>query len=106
MAKLQRWLRGGLLATTAIGLGAFLLESGSVERDLTARITQRLAAEGATWAAIAVTGRNVVVSGTAPSTDSVHAALDAVAAVSGVSAVADATDLLPVASPYMWSARR
>ena len=77
MAKLRRWLRGGLLATSAIALGAFLLESGPVERDLTARITDRLAAEGATWAAVTVTGRDVVLSGTAPSTDAVHAALDA-----------------------------
>jgi OOP family OmpA-OmpF porin len=106
MAKLRRWLRGGLLATIAIGLAAFLLESGPVERDLTARITDRLAADGATWAAVTVRGRDVVLSGTAPSTDAVRAALDAVAVVSGVGGVADATDLLPVASPYLWSARR
>ena len=99
MAKLRRWLRGGLLATIAIGLAAFLLESGPVERDLTARITDRLAADGATWAAVTVRGRDVVLSGTAPSTDAVRAALDAVAVVSGVGGVADATDLLPVASP-------
>src|ERR1700738_4113348 len=101
MAKLRRWLRAGLLATIAIGLAAFLLESGPVERDLTARIANRLAAGGATWAAGTVRGRAAVLSGTAPSTDAVRAALDAVAAVSGLSDVADATDLLPVASPYL-----
>src|SRR5581483_7460258 len=106
MAKLQRWLRSGLLATSAIGIAAFLVEAGPVERDLTGRITERLAADGATWAAVTVRGRDVILSGTAPSTDAVHAALDAVADVGGVGDVADQTGLLPVASPYLWSARR
>src|SRR6185295_8385676 len=106
MAKLRRWLRGGLLATIVIGLAAFFLESGAVERDLTARVAEQLAADGATWAAVTVTGRDVVVSGTAPSTDAVNSALAAVAAVSGVGDVADATELLPIASPNVWSARR
>jgi outer membrane protein OmpA-like peptidoglycan-associated protein/osmotically-inducible protein OsmY len=106
MAKLQRWLRGGLLATAAISLAAFVLESGPIERDLTTRIAARLAADGATWAAVTVRGRDVVVSGTAPSTEAVRAALAAVADITGVGDVADATDLLPVAAPYLWSARR
>src|SRR5436190_712890 len=106
MAKLRRWLRGGLLATIIIGLAAFFFESGAVEHDLTARVAERLAADGATWAAVTVTGRDVVVSGTAPSTDAARSALDSVAAVSGVGAVADSTELLPIASPYVWSARR
>ena len=72
MAKLRRWLRGGLLATVVIGVAAFFLESSAVERDLTARVAERLAADGATWAAVTVTGRDVVVSGTAPSTDAVE----------------------------------
>ena len=106
MAKLQRWLRSGLLATSAIGLAAFLVEAGPVERDLTGRITERLAADGATWAAVTVHGRDVILSGTGPSTDAVHAALDTVAKVSGVGDVADQTALLAIASPYLWSARR
>src|SRR5262249_21165094 len=89
-----------------IGVVAFLLESGAVERDLTARVAERLAADGATWAAVTVNGRDVVVSGTAPSTDAVRSALAPVDAVSGVRSVADLTDLQPIASPCVWPAGR
>ncbi len=106
MANWRKWIRVGLLSTILIALAAFVVSSGDVERDLAARIGERLTAEGQNWAGVAVTGRDATIAGTAPSPESVASALAAAADVAGVRAVVDRTALLPSASPYLWSARR
>jgi outer membrane protein OmpA-like peptidoglycan-associated protein len=106
MAHWRRWLRNGVLATGLIALLAFFVHSGAIERELTASVSDRLAGQGQGWATVAVAGRDVVVGGTAPSTDAVASALALAESVDGVRAVSDATGLLPIASPYVWSVRK
>ncbi len=102
----RRWIRPGLVITVVVAILAVLVEHGAIERDLAGRVEARLAADGQDWASVAVSARNVVIRGTAPSAESQQLAVRSAMRVAGVRAVADATDLLPLASPFVWSARR
>jgi len=102
----RRWIRPGLLVTIVVALVAVLLEHGAIERDLARRVTARLATDGQNWASVSVSARNVTIGGIAPSPESRQLAERSAAAVTGVRAVADISRLLPVAKPYVWSARR
>jgi OmpA-OmpF porin, OOP family len=106
MANWRRWIRPGLVLTLVFAVVAVVLRSGMVERDLGERAAKRLSGDGQNWAKVDVSGRSVTVVGTAPSVEAQAAATESVKQVSGVLAVADASDLLPVASPYIWSVRK
>ena len=106
MANWRRWLRGGLVATVLLALVAFFVRSGAIERRLTTDVAERLVAQGQDWAAISISGRDVILSGTAPSTEAVQSAVALAANVDGVRGVTDETVLLPVVSPYVWSGER
>jgi outer membrane protein OmpA-like peptidoglycan-associated protein len=106
MANWRRWLRSGLVATFVLALLAFFVRSGAIERELTTGVAERLVAQGQDWAAISVSGRDVMLSGTAPSTEAVESAVALAANVPGVRGVTDETTLLAIASPYVWTAER
>ncbi len=106
MLNWRRWIRPGLVMTGLLAVFAVFLRSGAVEEDLIARALQHLAADGQNWATVDVSGRTVTVHGTAPSTEAQEAAIESAADVAGVSRVSDASDLLPIASPYFWSVRK
>ena len=106
MSNWRRWVRPGLAATIVLTLLAWLFGSGAVERDLAARVADGLAADGQDWATVEVSGRSVRIGGTAPSPELQERAVALAAAVDGVRAAANVSGLLPVASPYVWSARR
>jgi hypothetical protein len=65
-------------------LAAVFLEGLSLQADIANRVLQNLHKAGATWAKSHVDGRDVVVSGDAPSADQVDAAIAAVLATRGV----------------------
>lgn len=106
MSNWRRWVRPGLAATIVLALLAVVLRTGGVEQDLTARVSQRLSADGYDWARPAISGRGVEIGGIAPTPEAQAEAVAAVSLVSGVASVVDKSGLLPVASPYVWSARR
>ncbi len=106
MSNWRRWVRPGLATTVALALLAVLLRAGAVESDLTARVSDRLSADGYDWASAKVSGRSVEIDGVAPTPELQSEAMAAAASVSGVAAVVNKSGLLPVASPYVWSARR
>lgn len=106
MANWRRWLRSGLVATVVLALLAFFMRSGAIERELTGEVAERLVAQGQDWAAISVSGRDVLLTGTAPSTEAVESAVALAATVPGVRGVSNETALLPIASPYAWTAAR
>ena len=106
MSNWRRWVRPGLAATVVLALLAFFIRSGAVERDLAARVADGLAADGQDWAAVTVSGRIVRIGGTAPSPELQERAVAVASAVRGVRAAANTSDLLAVASPYVWSAKR
>jgi OOP family OmpA-OmpF porin len=106
MGNWRRWLRIGLAGTILLAIVAFALRIGTVEDDLTQRVASRLADEGHVWASVVVAGRDVTITGTAPTTESQQLAAETAGSVPGVRAVANLTGLLPIAAPYVWSARR
>ena len=101
-----RWIRPGLIATLLVAIIAIVARSGTIQQDLAARVVAQLAADGQGWASVEVSARDVTVLGTAPSTDAQELAVRSARRVAGVRSVADGSGLLPIASPYIWSARR
>jgi OOP family OmpA-OmpF porin len=102
----QRWIRPGLLTTLIVTLVAVLVQSGPIARQLASAVNADLAAGGQAWAIADASARDVTLYGVAPTPESQQAAMRLAAAVPGVHAVRDATSLLPIASPYIWSGQR
>jgi hypothetical protein len=65
-------------------LAALFLEGRTLQADIANRVMQNLHEAGATWAISRVEGRDVIVSGDAPSANQVDAAIAAVLATRGV----------------------
>ena len=102
----QRWIRPGLVMTILVALVAVVARSGSIGRELAGAVNADLAAKGQAWATADASARDVIIRGTAPTPESQQAALRLAQAVPGVHSVTDRTGLLPIASPYVWDARR
>jgi outer membrane protein OmpA-like peptidoglycan-associated protein len=102
----RRWIRPGIVVTILVTLIAIVARNGAIGRDLGAAVTAKLAAEGQTWATVETSARDVTIRGIAPTPESQQAALRVAADVRGVRAVADGSDLLPIVSPYAWTARK
>jgi outer membrane protein OmpA-like peptidoglycan-associated protein/osmotically-inducible protein OsmY len=106
MLKWRRWIRPALGATFLLTAVALFVEVGPVRRDLAERVASQLAADGQGWANVEVSGRSVTIGGTAPSTESQEIATRSAAAVRGVLTVSDRSNLLPLASPFVWTAKK
>jgi len=106
MSNWRRWVLPGLATTTLLAVVATSMRAGDVERELTARVTKELAGAGQAWAVVTVSGRSVVLGGLAPSEEAQRLALATATTVRGASSVSDRSDLLPIATPYEWSASR
>ena len=102
----QRWIRPGLVTTILVALIAIIVRSGSIGRDLASAVNANLAAKGQSWATADGSARDITIKGTAPTPESQQAAVRLAQAVPGVHSVTDRTDLLPIASPYVWNAHR
>lgn len=106
MTKWRKWIRPGLVTTFVFALLAIFLRSHLLEDELAGRVRARLANDGHDWAEVEVSGRSVVLRGTSPSREAQTAAASSAGQVDGITAVADASALLPVASPYAWSVKK
>ena len=102
----QRWIRPGLVVTLVVALVAVALRHGVVEQELAGRVSAALAADGQGWATVAVSSRDVTLGGVAPAPEARQRAEALVTGLTGVHAVTDASGLLPIISPFVWSARR
>lgn len=106
MMNWQRWIRPGLVISFFIAVLAVFFRSGIVERNLADQTMDRLASDGHDWAQVEFSGRGASIVGTAPSIEAQSAAVRSVRQIAGVGAVVDASDLLSIASPYIWSLRK
>ncbi len=102
----RRWLLPALLVTTLLAVAAVVLTTPQLENDLESRVAARLAQAGHDWATVAVDGREVILAGTAPTEVERLNARDAAAAVWGVGTLRDDSELIPLASPFVWAAER
>ena len=106
MSNWRRWVWPGLATTIVLTAFAMAVRSADVERDLAARVSEQLVDAGQDWAVVAVSGRGIEIEGTAPTEEAQRLAVEAALGVGGAGSVSDRSELLGVASPYDWSARR
>ena len=106
MGRWLGWLvpTGGAAALlTAVG---WLVSFGPIAEDVSGRAAEQLKRDGHGWAKIAIDGRDVTLTGIAPSEAAVRLALDAADRVFGVRVVEAKATVVPLADPYVFSAAR
>lgn len=93
---------------TAAGLTAvaWLASFGPIADDVAARARAALESDAQPWARVAIDGRDVTLSGVAPTPGSPQLALEAADRVFGVRVVASRATVLPLADPYLFAATR
>ncbi len=101
-----RWLLPAVVVTVVLTVAAILIQYPSIQNDLEQRVAARMDQAGLAWVTVAVDGRDVILTGTAPEMQMQQQARDAAAAVWGVASVRDKTALIPLASPFTWSAQK
>lgn len=106
LGRAARWLIPATLVTTLLAVAAISVTTPRIEEDLGTRIATKLAQGGHDWVSVEVQGRDVILEGTAPTEVERKNAREAAAEVWGVGAVRDNTQLIPLASPFVWSAER
>lgn len=97
----QKWIWPGILATVMLTALAILMKSGSIQEDLQTRCLQ-----GNEWAVAKADGRDLHLSGTAPSEEARDQAVASVRECYGVRVASADIALLPVEDPYTFSATR
>ncbi|MEZ5839956.1 MAG: OmpA family protein [Hyphomicrobiales bacterium] len=94
-------------ATVIVGtVLALVVRSGHIETDLVERAGAALKADGQPWGAVTADGRDLTLSGTAPSEGYREMGRQSVDRVWGVRVVKDASDILAVADPFVWTAEK
>jgi OOP family OmpA-OmpF porin len=101
----RRWL-WGVIPLVGIALAAVYLERGAIETDLSERAARALADKGASWAIVAISGRDVVLTGGATHDNEPVEAEAALRRVWGVRYVNNNAGLPPKVEPFVWAARR
>ncbi|HXE88351.1 MAG TPA: OmpA family protein [Hyphomicrobiaceae bacterium] len=101
----RRWL-WGVIPLVCASVAAVYLERGVIEKDLTDRATQALAASGAYWAEVNFTGRDVALTGHATADNEPPEAEAVLRKLWGVRQVNNGANLPPKVEPYLWQANR
>ncbi len=83
-----KWLLWAPPMVVMTTLAAHMLNTGALIRDISARTTEQLFAIGANWAAASLNGRDVTLTGDAPSQQAIDSAVKALAGTYGVRTVA------------------
>ena len=96
----------GLIPLALVALLALYFRPQPIEQDLAARTNAALVEAGEAWASIALDGRDVSLTGVAPSEGAKTQAAEIARSVWGVRVVQDATELLALADPFRWRAAR
>ncbi|WP_029073988.1 OmpA family protein [Kaistia adipata] len=102
----RRCLVPGLVVITLLTVVALGMTSGRIGRDIGERVDAQLAIDGQPWATANVSGRSVTVMGTSPTLLAQRLAVESAERVWGVSRVVDGSGVIPLQSPYRWSAKR
>jgi OOP family OmpA-OmpF porin len=106
MSAWRRCLLPGFVAITVLTVVALFMTSGQITRDIGARVDAQLGVDGQPWANAHVSGRSVTVMGTSPTLLSQRLAVESAERVWGVSRVVDGSGVIPLQTPYQWSATR
>lgn len=103
MCNWKKWVWPWGLLPLILAIIAILMKSGPVEEELTGRASEALNAQHS-WANVSLDGRDLTLSGTAPTEAAKAEAVDLADGAYDVRIVKDDTDLLALASPYNFGA--
>lgn len=96
----------GLFLVTLLTIWALVSTAPRVESDIGERVDNQLALDGQPWASAKISGRTVTVMGTSPTLLAQRLAVESAERVWGVGLVKDGSGVIPLQSPYTWSAKR
>ena len=107
MCNWRAWLLPGLVTVALLTALAIIARGGQVEQDLSSRAAALFSADGVPWASATLDGRDLALSGTAPTQAAFDAAIQSAGRVWGVRTVTTETlTLLPLADPYTLTFQR
>ena len=104
MCNWKKWIWPGLITTAILTMLAGWLAGPNVEADLTAKASSVLQDGGHGWAKVALDGRDLTLSGTAPEPDAQSAAAGLVGNAYDVRVVKNISGVVPEQKPYTFSA--
>ncbi|MAY63738.1 MAG: hypothetical protein CML29_16165 [Rhizobiales bacterium] len=93
------------MTIAALTTGAVWFSAERVESDIATRAEDVLA-QTQSWAGVAISGRDIEITGDAPSEVARSEAIAKASEIDGVGAVTDKTGLLPLESPYRFSVEK
>ena len=96
----------GFLPLLLLTLVTYWAKAGAIQDDLASRTNVERRAEGHRWARVEMDGRDMSLSGVAPTEADRSQMMEIAAAVWGVRQVSDNIELLEIVDPYTWSAER
>ena len=103
MCNWKKWIWPGILATVLLTALAMLMRSGAIEQDLQSKALDGLSANHG-WAQVALDGRDLTLTGVAPSEEAAAEALQIAEDAYDVRVAKSETTLLPIADPFTLSA--
>ncbi|MEO1748933.1 MAG: BON domain-containing protein, partial [Pseudomonadota bacterium] len=103
MCDWRKWILPGILSTVILTALAMLLHAGSIQKELSQEATIAASAQH-DWARVELDGRDLTLTGIAPTEPDKKAAKEILKEVYGVRVVTDASKLPPIVSPYTFSA--
>lgn len=106
MSALRLSLVPGLVLVSVLTLWALASTAANIASDIGERVDHQLAADGQPWASAKTSGRSVTVMGTSPTLVAQRLAVESAARVWGVGRVVDGSGVIPLQTPYTWSAFR
>ena len=105
MCNWKKWIWPGIFAVVILTALSTWFRADAVQDDLTAKALGDLKTEHS-WAGISLDGRDLTLSGTAPSPEAAEAALKIADEAYDVRIVSDTSDLLAIASPFALNANK
>ena len=105
MCNWKKWIWPGIFAVVILTALSTWFKADVVQDDLTAKALQDLQTEHS-WADVSLDGRDLTLSGAAPSPEAAEAALKIADEAYDVRIVTDASDLLDLASPFALNATK
>ena len=103
MCNWRKWIWPGILATVLLTALAMLMKSGSIEQDLQAKALGDLSGTHS-WAQVELDGRDLTLSGIAPTQEAADDALQIADNAYDVRIASSSVELPPIADPYQLSA--
>ena len=106
MACWIKWLLPSAVIAAGLTAVAGVVAFGSIAQDVVGRSAEALKADGHGWARLAISGRDLTLTGLAPDPEHRELAAGAADRVFGVRVVDDRVTVLPLAAPYGFSVVR